>query len=140
MKTLICAVLVLSFAAVAHAQLALPFTDDWDSETPGDNANQLDNWSYQSVYGSAPATDTVIVDAGASNYVLNMNPSGSNSTGISSARIDFGATLFSVESAMQLTTDGNGAGVIGFAQYGSPLFGYVLAVSRNGSRLQTVSI
>jgi len=127
-------VFVLSCAVVAHAQLSLPFTDDWDSETPGDNANQLDNWVYQPAYGDAPASETVVVDAGGSNYVLDMNPSASESTGISSERFDYlGGTIFSVSSDMQLTTDGSGAGVIGFAKYGAPLYGYVLAVSRNGS-------
>ena len=133
MRTSILAVIVLSLAVVAHAQLPLPFTEDWDSETPGDNANQLADWSYQSAYGAAPAGETVIVDAGGSNFVLDMNPSASNSTGISSDKMEFGGTVFSVESDMQLTTDGSGAGVIGFAQYGNPLYGYVLAVSRNGS-------
>ena len=132
MRASILAVLVLSLAAAAPAQLELPFTEDWYNETDGDNANQLDNWSYQPAYGTAPAGDTPIYDAGGDN-VLNMNPGASNSTGLSSDRFDFGATVFSVQADMQLTTDGSGAGVIGFAQYGNPLYGYVLAVSRNGS-------
>ena len=133
MRTSILVALVLSLAAVAPAQIELPFTDNWNSETVGDNANQLANWSYQSAYGAAPAGNTLIVDAGGGDLALDMNPSASNSTGLSSDRFDYGASLLTVQADMQLTADGSGAGVIGFAQHGSPLYGYVLAVSRNGS-------
>ena len=128
----VCILLMLLSFGVARAEVPMPFVEDWEGESAGDNANQLADWSYQSAYGTAPASEAFIVDNAGDN-VLNMNPGSSNSMGINSDRALFGGPVLTVESDMLLTTDGDGAGVIGFAEYGAPLQGYVLAVSRNGS-------
>jgi|GEM_PF-3327164 len=115
------------------ADVVLPFTENWNGETAGDDASQLAHWGYESAYGAAPAADATIVHIGGGDNVLDMNPRNAESMGIRSERALFGGSLLSVETDMQLTTDGDGAGVIGFSQNTAALNGYVLAVSRDGS-------
>ena len=111
----------------------MPFVENWNGETPGDHANQLTWWAYESAYGGAPAADATIVNVAVGDNVLDMNPRDSESMGIRSGRTLFGAPLLWVESDMLLTADGAGAGVIGFSQDAAALNGYVLAVSRDGA-------
>jgi hypothetical protein len=113
------------------ADITLPFGETWNQETSGDNANQLTRWNYESSYGTAPASDTTIVTVSGAEKALNMNPRNSESTGIRSQRADFSGSVLSIKSEIQLTTDGAGAGVIGFCKATGPLFGYVLAVARD---------
>lgn len=127
----LCAFLVPG--ATLWADISLPFVENWNSEASGNNANQLTWWDYESAYGDAPADDATILHIGGGDNVLDMNPRSSESIGIRSERAMFSGALLSVESDMQLTTDGDGAGVIGFSQNAAPLNGYVLAVSRDGS-------
>lgn len=107
------------------------FQDNWDHETVGDNANQLTWWRYEASYGSAPAADAIIVPVSGTDKALNMNPGGNLSMGIRSQYAYSVGTWLSMRTDMLLTTDGNGAGVIGFARSNAPLYGYVLAVSRD---------
>jgi len=124
---------VLVTAPAAKADLALPFTETFNTETTGDDASELTWWAYEPAYGSAPAADAVIVDVGGGDKVFDMNPGATDSMGVRSDRATFGPVLFWVETDMLLTSDGNGAGVVGFSQNTETLNGYVLAVSRDGS-------
>jgi len=124
---------VLVAVPAARADLALPFTEIFNAETTGDDASELTWWAYEPSYGSAPAADAVIVDVGGGDKVFDMNPGGTESMGVRSDRATFGPVLFWVEADMLLTSDGNGAGVIGFSQNTEALNGYVLAVSRDGT-------
>jgi hypothetical protein len=117
--------------AAARADIVLPFAESWNGETAGDNASQLTWWSYESSYGTALASDTTIVTVSGADKALNMNPRNAESTGIRSQRAFFGGTVLSMQSDMQLTTDGAGAGVIGFCKATGALYGYVLAVSHD---------
>ena len=113
------------------ADIGVPFSETWDQETVGDNANELTLWDHEPSYGSAPASDTVIATVSGADKALNMNPRDSESTGVRSERAFFSSGLLSVQSDIQLTTDGGGAGVLGFCQDNGPLYGYVLAVARD---------
>jgi len=120
-------------ATALGAEIELPFSENWNAETPGDNVSQLTDWSLESAYGSAPAGEGTIVAVGGGDNVLNLNPAGSDSIGICSEATGFGEALLTVESDIQLTGDGAGAGVLGFCRKTAALDGYVLAVSRDGS-------
>jgi len=131
---------VVSFCAAvaagvpaARADLPMPFVENWNAEAPGDRADQLTWWAHEGAYGGAPAGDAVIVPLGGGDNALDMNPSGSESMGIRSDSTLFGAPLLWMETDMQLTADGAGAGVIGFCQAAAALNGYALAVSRDGT-------
>ena len=127
------AILCLMGSGDLKADISMPFQDNWNQETAGDNANQLTWWDYESSYGDAPAGDTTVITVSGSDKALNMNPNGSESTGICSQRTFLGGSVLSIQTDLQLTTDGAGAGVLGFCENEDPLYGYVLAVSRGTS-------
>ncbi|MBN1555069.1 MAG: PEP-CTERM sorting domain-containing protein [Phycisphaerae bacterium] len=125
-------IFVMFSPAGLQAENYLPFSEDWNAETPGDNAYMLTHWELEDAYGTASADDATIVNIGVGDNALDMNPTGAaESMGIRSDKITFDASWLSVESDMQLTSDGDGAGVIGFSKAQAALYGYVLAVSQD---------
>ncbi|MHC4123063.1 MAG: hypothetical protein ACYSSI_05760, partial [Planctomycetota bacterium] len=53
----------LLFSIPAQADFVTVFTEDWESETVGDNANQLADWQYEANYGNGIASDVVIASS-----------------------------------------------------------------------------
>lgn len=134
------AVLLLMVVPSLRADFSTIFSENWEAETVGDNANQLTNWQYEPAYGNGAATDAEIMYIEGVTNFLSLdppNPPPSNedaSMGIRTSNSFLTATpgwILSIKSKVALNQDeGGGAGTIGFSQADGALYGYGLAISR----------
>ena len=133
------AVALLAAVPAAQADFSTIFTENWEAETVGDNADQLTNWQYESDYGNGLSTDAEIMYSPGLGQFLSMNPPNpppwgeDASMGIrtqSSFATALPGQILSIKSKVALDqNDGGGAGTIGFSQANAALYGYGLAVS-----------
>ena len=141
------ATLLALCSAPCNADFTSFFSENWENENVGDYANQLIHWQPEPAYGDGgPTLAGIATDPywpfGKFLYMNPPNPppwQEAASMGIrtkSSYAAPTPGWILSIESKVLLDpNDGGGAGVIGFARPGYPLWGYGLAVSRsdNGS-------
>ena len=138
------ALLIGLFAGVSllQADFITIFSEDWESEVVGDNADQLANWQYEPAYGNGLPSDAVILTDAVwpfGKFLCIDPPNGYGpdaSMGIHTSGASFltatPGKILSIKSKIALNPgEGGGAGVIGFAQSVHPLYGYGLAVSRS---------
>ena len=154
-SVVVCSVCVLLvFISSVQADFTQIFSENFSGDT-GHNGSNLNNWLHESDYGDGDAGDIVVLPAGAPyGNILSLDPDNRPSSppygepaeysvsiktksSYSSAAVD---DVLSIESKIQLLTDGSGGGAIAFARSTNPLYGYSLVVSRAANNTAILEI